>query len=709
MMIRKIASRIYQKVQNIVIARRLGVLALVLLAQAAFANYMAFLIRFDFVLPRVDFREFLSCLPLLLSFRLLLYFKYGMDKALLRYASIDDMVKIIKSATLGSCVFLVSVKFILFKMSYPSSVFILDWLLFIIISGGTRLSLRIFREYLYFPVGTKRILVIGAGDEGEMILRTMRDNVGRESEPIGILDDDAAKKGRTIHGIPVLGPVDSLPEAIAMHKPDEIFITVSTDTNNTIRKVYELSKEFHVPIKKLPGINDLLDGNVSVAAKLGQHMIQSGMVTEDQLQEALDLQKKEGGRLGSKLVKCGYLTDSQLMSCLNKYCGASYMKPISLEDLLQREPVRTDIELVRDLVKGKAVMITGAGGSIGSELSRQIHKYRPSQLILLDRYENSLYETDLELRDDENGSANIETVIADIQDAGDLDHVFSRYRPQIVFHAAAYKHVPLMEHNPIVAVKNNVFGTRNLLEAVVKYDAERFVMISTDKAVNPTSVMGATKRIAEFLTIRMNCNCRTKFTVVRFGNVLGTNGSVVPVFKEQLKKGGPLKVTHPEIKRFFMLIPEAVQLVLIASAAGNGGEIFVLDMGEQVKICDLAENFIRLSGFIPHKEIKIKFIGLRPGEKLYEELFDKSEKMAPTFHEKLNMALPEVPSLEVLNGHLAEFERCVNAYSSENVISEIRKIVPSFSGSCLPLQYSDPGMNGEDPKKVQFCECERLL
>ncbi len=708
-MMRKIANRIYHKVQSLIIRKRRGIMALILLMQAALSNYMAFLIRFDFVLPRVYFREFLFCLPLILSFRLLLYFSAGMHKAMLRYASIDDMLKIIKSATLGSCIFLITVRFILLKISYPISVYILDWILFIIMSGGTRLSLRIFREYLYFPSGNKRILLIGAGDEGEMILRTLRDNIGRESQPIGILDDDADKKGRTIHGIPVLGPVDTLPEVISRHKPDEIFVTVSTDTNNIIRKVYDLSKEFHVPIKKLPGINDLLDGNVSVASKLGQHLVESGLVNEDQLREALDLQKKEGGRLGSKLVKCGYLTEAQLMSCLSKYCGVSHMKPISLEDLLQREPVRTDIELVRNLVKGKTVMITGAGGSIGSELSRQINKYRPSQLILLDRYENSLYETDLELRDDENGSSNISTVIADIQDAGDLDHVFSRHRPQIVFHAAAYKHVPLMEHNPIVAVKNNVLGTRNLLDAVVKYDAERFVMISTDKAVNPTSVMGATKRIAEYLTIRMNCNCRTRFTVVRFGNVLGTNGSVVPVFKEQLKKGGPLKVTHPEIKRFFMLIPEAVQLVLIASAAGNGGEIFVLDMGEQVKICDLAENFIRLSGFIPHKEIKIKFIGLRPGEKLYEELFDKSEKMAPTFHEKLNMALPEVPSLEVLNGHLAEFERCVSTYSIENIISEIRKIVPSFSGSYSPLQYSAADMNGEDPQKVQFCECESLL
>ena len=634
---------------------------------------------------------------------------------MLRYASIGDMLKIVKAATMGSCLFLVTVKYVLSRSYYPTSIFVIDWLLFILLSGGTRLSIRVFREYLHFPVSKKRILIVGAGDEAEMMLRTMKDNIGRDSEPIGFLDDDLAKKGLTIHGIPILGTVDALPGVLEKYKPDEIFITVSTDTHQAIRKVYELSKEFNVPIKKLPGINDLLDGNVSVASKLGQHLVEANLVTEGQIQEALALQKKEGGRLGSKLVKCGYITEAQLMSYLHKYCGISHMKPISLEDLLQREPVRTDIELVRNLLRDKSVMITGAGGSIGSELCRQIDKYGPSHLILLDRYENSVYETDLELRDGDCGSSRISTVIADIQDAQDLENVFSSYRPDVVFHAAAYKHVPLMEHNPIMAVKNNVLGTNNLLAAVSKYHTERFVMISTDKAVNPTSVMGATKRIAEFLTIGMNCDCPTKFAVVRFGNVLGTNGSVVPVFKEQLRKGGPLKVTHPDIKRFFMLIPEAVQLVLIASAAGNGGEIFVLDMGEQVKICDLAENYIRLSGYIPHKEIKISFIGLRPGEKLYEELFDKTEKMMPTFHEKIRIALPEAPSPAVLSNHIAAFERGVDAYSVEKVISEIRKIVPSFTGIAAP-QYcavprEDRGQRtmAADSENILYQACDTLL
>jgi FlaA1/EpsC-like NDP-sugar epimerase len=270
------------------------------------------------------------------------------------------------------------------------------------------------------------------------------------------------------------------------------------------------------------------------------------------------------------------------------------------------------------------------------------------------------------------------TIIGDIQDAKNLAHIFSKYRPQIVFHAAAYKHVPLMEYNPLEAVKNNIFGTRNLLEAAVQHDTENFVLISTDKAVNPTNIMGATKRVAEFLTINMNSLARTKFSTVRFGNVLGTNGSVIPIFEAQLKKGGPLTVTHPEVERFFMLIPEAVHLVLIAAASGNGGEIFVLDMGERLKILDLAENFIRLAGFIPHKEIRIEFIGLRPGEKLHEELFDETEEIVPTFHRKLLMAAPAVPPMKIMTQHLMSLENCIDCYDDGEAISIIQKIVPNF-------------------------------
>jgi FlaA1/EpsC-like NDP-sugar epimerase len=353
------------------------------------------------------------------------------------------------------------------------------------------------------------------------------------------------------------------------------------------------------------------------------------------------------------------------------------MKPISLEDLLQREPVNTDIVSVREFISNKSVLVTGAGGSIGSELCRQIIRYNPSHLLLLDRYENSLYEIDLELRSEQHGPS-ISTIIGDIQDMPFLEHVFSRYQPQIVFHAAAYKHVPLMEHNPLEAVKNNIFGTKNLIEISSHYCAEHFVLISTDKAVNPVSVMGATKRVAEFLTVQMNSLCNTKFTTVRFGNVLGSNGSVLQVFREQLTKGGPITITHPDIKRFFMLTEEAVHLVLIAASSGKGGEIFVLDMGDPIKITDLAENFIRLSGFIPHKEIKIMFTGLRPGEKLYEELFDETEKMIPSFHDKIMVAVPEGSLVHLVSRHIPDLEQIVFHHSADDLAPIMKKMVPSF-------------------------------
>jgi FlaA1/EpsC-like NDP-sugar epimerase len=367
------------------------------------------------------------------------------------------------------------------------------------------------------------------------------------------------------------------------------------------------------------------------------------------------------------------------------------MKPISLEDLLQRETVKTDNKAVMNFIKGKSVIVTGAGGSIGSELCRQIIKYSPSSLLLIDRYENTLYEVDIELRKEGNG-VHQSSIIVDIQDRSSLDSLFSKYRPQVVFHAAAYKHVPLMEDSPVEAVKNNIFGTKNVIDTASKYGAESFVLVSTDKAVNPTSIMGATKRVAEFLTINMNGYSKTRFSTVRFGNVLGSNGSVVPIFKEQLKNGGPLTVTHPEIERFFMLIPEAVQLVLIAAASGEGGELFVLDMGKAVKIADFAENFIRLSGFIPHKEIQIKYVGLRPGEKLFEELFDKTEKSIPTSHSKLMMAIPEVPSLALLNQYISELEHAVLNYSENEVEIIMKKIVPNFrNGGAMPVDLTEYG------------------
>lgn len=673
----KTITEIFEAIQNQIVKYRRLVVILILLMQAVLANYLAFIIRFDFALPTVYLDKFLSYLPILLLIRLVFSLHFGLHKGLWRYASISDLIKIVNSATLGCIIFFLTITYLIGDTTYPRSIYIIDWLLFIIIYGGARLLIRVFKEYMFLEPLRKRILIIGAGDAGEVIAREMKNNHECAYEPIGFIDDDNHNKGFTIHGVPILGPSNMIPEIIEKHKPDEILISVSNDTQKTIREIYEICKPFNIPIKKLPGINDLLDGNVSVAAKLGQRLIDANLVTEEQIQDALALQEKEGGRLGSKLVKLGHITEEKMISFLSKQYGISHMKPISLEDLLQREPVNADITCVRDFIEGKSVMVTGAGGSIGSELCRQIIKYNPSNLILLDRYENSLYELDLSLRNEQNGSS-ISTIIGDIQDTLNLEHIFSKHKPQIIFHAAAYKHVPLMETSPIEAVKNNIFGTKNLIDTASQHSVESFVMISTDKAVNPTNVMGATKRFAEFLTINMNSVSKTKFSTVRFGNVLGSNGSVIPIFKEQLKKGGPLTVTHPEIKRFFMLIPEAAHLVLIAAASGNGGELFVLDMGDPIKIIDFAENFIRLSGFIPYKEIKIEFTGLRPGEKLYEELFDKSEKIIPTSHKKIMIAVPEVPSMTDIANSFSDLELAVQMYSIDDVIPIIQKIVPNF-------------------------------
>ena len=675
---KRMKDRTIKAIMMQIVKHRRFAVTVTFIAEAALANTLAFLIRFETGISEYYVHTFFHYLPLIVVLRLLFFLQGGLYKGLWRYASISDLIKIIKSATIGSCIFVLFVRYLIGDVSYPLSIYVLDWLLFIVITGGTRLFIRVFREFTAAEPSGKRILVIGAGDAGEMIVREMKNNKEHLYEPIGFIDDDIDKKGLTIHDVPILGTIDMLPKIIAKHRPDEILISESDGTKRTIREIYELCKSFHLTIKKMPGINDLLEGNISTAHKLGQRLIEANLVTEAQISEALELQKKEGGRLGSKLVKLGFIPEEKLVAFLHKQYGISHMKPISLEDLLQREQVKTDITSVRDFIRGKSVLVTGAGGSIGSELCRQIIKYKPAHLLLCDRYENSTYEIDLQLRA-EDRETSISTIIGDIQDAVFLEQVFSKHEPQIVFHAAAYKHVPLMEHNPIEAVKNNIFGTKNLIDVTARHRAEKFILISTDKAVNPTSIMGATKRVAEFLTINMNSSYRTKFAAVRFGNVLGTNGSVIPIFKEQLKKGGPLTVTHPEIKRFFMLIPEAVQLVLIAAASGNGGELFVLDMGEQIKILDLAENFIRLSGFIPHKEIKITYTGLRPGEKMYEELFDVTEAKIPTFHNKLMMAIPETPSAHAMSCCLSDFERITREYRVDQVVPAIQKIVPNFT------------------------------
>jgi FlaA1/EpsC-like NDP-sugar epimerase len=610
----------YKAMKNLIVKNRRIVVVLIHFIQIVLANYFAFILRFESVLEPEYISQFLIYLPMLVIIRLTLYLGTGLYKDLWRYSSINDLVKIFTTASAGSMVFLIFVRYLVGDVSYPRSIYVLDWLLLIMLSGGSRFFIRVFREYLQSESSGKRILIIGAGDAGEMIVRDMKNNPEYSYDPIGFIDDDRYKKGLAIHGVPIFGTREFLVEAVEKHRPDEILISMPSESYKTIREIYEQCKPLGLPIKTLPGLMDIIEGNVSV----------------------------------------------------------SQIKPLSLEDLLQRDVVRADISEVKEYIEGRSVLVTGAGGSIGSELCRQIAGYSPSVLIMFDRYENGLFQIDMELRANKK-SPFISTVVGDMLDVSAVRHIFGKYKPQIVFHAAAHKHVPLMELNPLEALKNNIFGTRNLLEAAAENETESFVTISTDKAVNPENIMGASKRVAEFLTYNMNRINHTRFTTVRFGNVLGSNGSVVQIFKEQLSRGGPLTVTHPEIKRFFMLIPEAVQLVLIAAASGKGGDIFVLDMGEQIKIVDLAENLIRLSGFIPHEDIKIEYTGLRPGEKMYEELFDDSEEVAPTSNEKLRLAIPKcVPSNEEINRLLGELEHMIIKNSVEEAVSVVQKIVPGF-------------------------------
>ena len=457
---------------------------------------------------------------------------------------------------------------------YPRSVFIVDALLLMLLLGAVRLSRRVFAE-LPRPHHGKRVLIFGAGDAGELIVRDMKASASYGYHPVGFVDDDKAKVGLRIHGVPVVGTRAELPAILRRYRPQEVILAIPHAEPVTIRAVVRALEQFKVPIKTLPALRDMIDGKVAL----------------------------------------------------------SEIRNLSVEDLLSRAPVGLDPAPLKYLIGGRRVMVTGAGGSIGSELCRQIARLKPASLVMFERYENSLHAIRIEL-DDAHKPFGLHAVVGDVTDPIRVDEVMRQYAPEIVFHAAAHKHVPLMEENPCEAVKNNVRGTRLLAQAAEECGVDRFILISTDKAVNPTSVMGASKRLAELIVRARAAGSGTSFSVVRFGNVLASNGSVVPRFLEQIKKGGPVTITHPEIRRFFMLIPEAVQLVLHAAAQADAGATYVLEMGEQVKLLDMARDLIRLSGFVPDSEIAIEFVGLRPGEKLYEELSGADEQVGPSCNRK---------------------------------------------------------------------------
>ncbi|PGT89057.1 nucleoside-diphosphate sugar epimerase/dehydratase [Bacillus sp. AFS040349] len=492
-------------------------------------------------------------------------FIYGLYQKAWEYASVGELVAIVKAVTY-SIGFAALTQLVTNGDMYLRVLFI-TWLLHMCLIGGSRFAWRIVRDqYMKSKVEKKNVLIVGAGAAGTMLVRQLLKSNESELQPVAFVDDDATKQRLQIYGVTVLGKAEDIPEIVESKSVDHIIIAIPSLNKMEIQRIYKECSKTKAKTKIMPSIEDIVTGKVSV----------------------------------------------------------HQFRDVQVEDLLGRDPVELNMQSISEKLTGKTILVTGAGGSIGSEICRQVSKFKPQKLLLLGHGENSIYTIDMELRNRYQGQFEVIPVIADVQDRNRIFDVIEAHKPDVIYHAAAHKHVPLMEYNPKEAVKNNVIGTKNVAEAADTFGVRKFVLVSTDKAVNPTNVMGSTKRIAEMVIQELNKHSQTNFVAVRFGNVLGSRGSVIPLFKKQIQAGGPVTVTHPEMTRYFMTIPEASRLVIQAGALARGGEIFVLDMGEPVKIVDLAENLIKLSGY-SIEEIGIKFAGIRPGEKMYEELLGENE------------------------------------------------------------------------------------
>lgn len=604
------------------------------------ALYGSLYLRFDGKIP-VNFLENYNKLAVLFTVILIgSFYLLGLYNRLWQYASVGELFAVITAVSLGTMANTALVYFIMQggKLPLPRSIFLISWLLNIFLIGGSRLLWRLLRDYGLKPLqqnGGKPILIVGAGDTGVIVAKELKRHYNGEISLVGFVDDDPSKKDSRVLGVQVLGGRDIIPQLISKFNVEEIIIAIPSATGSMIREIVGMCENLDVKIKILPGMYDLIEENVTV----------------------------------------------------------NQIREVQVEDLLGREPVKVDLESISNYLSGQVILVTGAGGSIGSELCRQILMYSPSKLLLLDNCENNMYDIEMELR---NTYFNTEIIslVKDIKDKKAINEIFEKFQPTIIYHAAAHKHVPLMEANPEEAIKNNVMGTYNVAQAADRYGAKKFVLISTDKAVNPSSIMGGSKRLAEIIIQYLDKTSKTNFVAVRFGNVLASRGSVIPLFKQQIAKGGPVTVTHPDMVRYFMTIPEAVELVIQAGVLAKGGEIFVLDMGEPVKILDLAKNLIKLSGFEPQKDIEIIFTGIRPGEKLYEELLTAEEGVNATTHQRIFVAKPNC-----LNGVLIEelINNINNSYFPRNMHETeelLRKFIPNFRVSKIEKKiHKEDGIN----------------
>ena len=603
------------------------VIALVLLdvMTVLVASFAALYIRFDFKFKSIEaiyLQRWEYILPGLIVLTLLVYAGWKLYKSVWRYASATELVNIICATTMVALAQFVVCEIL--RVDMPKSYYILYWFLLTVGTGGIRFGYRVLRM-----LNSKRqswghksgvnVLLIGAGAAGNAVLKEIESSQYVNLNVKCIVDDGLGCHGKFLRGVPIIGGRDKILDAVGQYSIDEIILAIPSVSNQIKKEFIDICKETGCKLRTLPGTYQLINGDVSIAK----------------------------------------------------------LKDVDIEDLLGRDPIRTNLDEVMGYVSGKVIMVTGGGGSIGSELCRQIASHNPRQLIIVDIYENNAYDIQQELKR-KYPKLNLEVLIASVRNTKRIHNIFETYRPNVVYHAAAHKHVPLMEVSPNEAIKNNVFGTYKTAQAAAKFGVERFVLISTDKAVNPTNIMGASKRMCEMVIQMMNQKSDTNFVAVRFGNVLGSNGSVIPLFKQQIASGGPVTVTDPNIIRYFMTIPEAVSLVLQAGAYAKGGEIFVLDMGEPVKIVDLATNLIKLSGYKPGEDIEIQYTGLRPGEKMYEELLMTEEGLQKTDNKMIFIGKPIDFDVDVFEQQLLQLQEDAKNENTEDIRKRVKEIVSTY-------------------------------
>jgi len=630
----KVAAHVRKSISGFALRHRSVLIRVWKASVIGFSLVWAFLLRFDFIIPGEEVRHLKIGVAIALIAKMAVFDFFGVHRSWWRFTGSTDVLKLFGANAGGSLLFIVATIAVVGK-NFPRSVYLIDFLLCVLISCGSRLSVRLYYESILPKMSsakeTKGLLIYGAGAAGLNLVREIRATPSLRYHIVGFLDDDQGKQNATLLGIQVLGRGRDAARIVEKYRHrskrvDEIVIALPSASGRQISEALANCRASGVPCKTIPSFGELLSGRVRL----------------------------------------------------------SQIREVAVENLLQREPVDLQLERIRESIAGRAVMVTGAGGSIGSELCRQLVRFQPKCLVALDQAESDLFKIEMELTEGTHGCAAVCPVIGDIRNQARLETVVQQYGVTSIYHAAAYKHVPMMENNLLEAVSTNVLGLHNLVQVAVRNAVMSFVMISSDKAVNPTNIMGLTKRVAELIVSSMPIpkqGVGTRFVSVRFGNVLGSNGSVVPIFRAQIAAGGPITVTHPDMKRYFMTIPEAVQLVLQAAIMGQGSEIFVLDMGEPVRILDLARNMIRLSGHEPDVEIPIRIVGMRPGEKLYEELSVATDKVRPTYHEKIMVFCGSTLEREAVDQWVAELRKLTAERNDASVLSHMTEIVPEYRPS----------------------------